>query len=139
MAPPDSFDADLSALRTHVDNLGVWLAIWEARVEPDAPARRCASDAVDALDTILAEAHGIRARLVGDIRRADDAAAARVDELLARTRREAGPRPYCLPGCDRLDGHDGRDPGACMRDGTVLSPPGQRQGTLLARMREPPG
>jgi hypothetical protein len=31
-------------------------------------------------------------------------------------------RPYCLPGCDRLDGHDGRDAGACMRDGKVLEP-----------------
>ena len=30
-------------------------------------------------------------------------------------------RPYCLPGCDRLDGHDGRDAGACMRDGEVLT------------------
>ncbi len=28
--------------------------------------------------------------------------------------------PYCLPGCDRLDGHDGRDPGACMGGGAVL-------------------
>ena len=23
-------------------------------------------------------------------------------------------RPHCLPGCERIDGHDGRDPGACM-------------------------
>jgi hypothetical protein len=23
-------------------------------------------------------------------------------------------RPHCLPGCKRIDGHDGRDPGACM-------------------------
>ena len=29
-------------------------------------------------------------------------------------------RPHCLPGCDRLDGHDGRDIGACMRGGAVL-------------------
>jgi hypothetical protein len=26
-------------------------------------------------------------------------------------------RPYCLPGCNRLDGHDGRDAGACMGPG----------------------
>lgn len=33
------------------------------------------------------------------------------------------PRPHCLPGCNRLDGHDGRDPGACMgADGEVLKP-----------------
>lgn len=31
-------------------------------------------------------------------------------------------RPCCLPGCDRLDGHDGRDAGACMKDGEVLTP-----------------
>lgn len=27
------------------------------------------------------------------------------------------PRPYCLPGCNRLDGHDGREPGTCMGEG----------------------
>jgi hypothetical protein len=32
-------------------------------------------------------------------------------------------RPYCLPGCNRLDGHDGRDIGACMgAGGRVLYP-----------------
>jgi hypothetical protein len=31
-------------------------------------------------------------------------------------------RPHCLPGCERLDGHDGRDPGACMKDGAELAP-----------------
>lgn len=31
-------------------------------------------------------------------------------------------RPWCLPGCDRLDSHDGRDAGACMQDGEVLKP-----------------
>lgn len=86
MAPPDSFDADLSALHTHVDNLGPWLAIWEARVEPDADARRCASDAVDAIDAAFGELHGIRASLVTQIRRADDEAAVRADALLARMR-----------------------------------------------------
>ena len=34
-------------------------------------------------------------------------------------RREAR---HCLPGCDRLDGHDGRDPGACMRAGAAIEP-----------------
>jgi len=32
------------------------------------------------------------------------------------------PRRNCLPGCKRLDGHDGRDEGACMGDGGVLNP-----------------
>jgi hypothetical protein len=30
-------------------------------------------------------------------------------------------RLRCLPGCDRADGHDGRDPGACMKGGQVLT------------------
>ena len=94
--PPDPWDAALSALHNHVDNLGAWLAIWEARREPDAFARRCASDAADAIDAALAELHSIRATLIADIRRADDQAAARVDELLARTR--DGPRGSRSPG-----------------------------------------
>ena len=104
MAPPpdrppggsDYWDHALSAIRSSVDDLGPWLAIWQARREPDAHARRCASGAVDAIDAALAELHGIRARLIGDIRRADDQAAARVDELLARTR--DGPRGSRSPG-----------------------------------------
>ena len=32
------------------------------------------------------------------------------------------PLRRCLPGCNRADGHDGRDEGACMRDGAVLEP-----------------
>ena len=31
-------------------------------------------------------------------------------------------RPYCLPGCNRLDGHDGTNVGACMSGGRVLYP-----------------
>lgn len=31
-------------------------------------------------------------------------------------------RPHCLPGCERLDGHDGRDAGACMKDCAELAP-----------------
>ncbi len=37
------------------------------------------------------------------------------------------PREHCLPGCDRLDGHDGRDAGACMRGGAVLNVPLTRE------------
>ena len=88
MARPDPFDADLSALHNHVDNLGPWIGIWEARREPDAHARRCASDAIDAADAAIAALHRIRGELVGQVRAADDAAAARADELLAGTRRE---------------------------------------------------
>jgi hypothetical protein len=82
----DPYDAPLSALRDHVDDLGAWLAIWEGRHEPDAHARRCASDAVDAIDAALREMHTLRSRLVGEIRTADDASAARADELLEQLR-----------------------------------------------------
>lgn len=83
---PDPFDGPLSALCTAVENVGPWLAIWQARREPDAFARRCAADAIGALDAVLLQAHAIRAELVGQVRAADDQTAARADELLARMR-----------------------------------------------------
>ena len=81
----DAYDAPLSALRGHVDDLAVALAIWSARDDgrPDAHARRCASDAVDAVDAMLAGLREVRQRLVGEIRASDDASAARADALLA--------------------------------------------------------
>jgi hypothetical protein len=88
---PDPWDRALSAIRSSIDDLGVWLAIWQARSEPDAHARRCAADAIDAADTALAELHGIRAELVTQVRQADDASAERVDRLLARSRAVPGP------------------------------------------------
>jgi hypothetical protein len=100
MTPPDPLDADLSALHSAVDDLGPWLAIWQARREPDARARRCASDAIDAIDTALAALHRVRARLVSETRQADDQAAARVDRLLANVR--DGP-PVTLPGDRRQE------------------------------------
>ena len=84
--PPDPFDAGLSAARTAVDDIGVWVAIWLYRAEPDAFARRCASDAIDAIDTGLAALHRIRGQLICEVREADDAAAARADQLLAKLR-----------------------------------------------------
>ena len=84
--PDDPWDADLSVIRSSVDDLGAWLAIWTARTEPDAHARRCASSSVDAIDAALAGLHRIRARLISETRQADDATAIRVDALLARIR-----------------------------------------------------
>jgi hypothetical protein len=78
----DPYDAPLSALRDHVEDVAAWLAVWEHRQEPDAFARRCASDAVDAIDAALSGLHAIRARLITEIRQADDATAARADALL---------------------------------------------------------
>ena len=84
MTGQDAYDDAISALRGHVEDLAAWLAVWEARREPDAHARRCASDAVDAIDAMTRELYAVRARLVGEIRAADDATAARADELLRR-------------------------------------------------------
>ena len=39
---PGAYDAALSAIRSHAEDLAAGLAIWEARREPDAHARRCA-------------------------------------------------------------------------------------------------
>ena len=72
-----AYDDALSAIREHAEDLGVWLGIWEHRTEPDAHARRCASDAVIAIDAALSALHAIRARLTGEIRASDDARAAR--------------------------------------------------------------
>ncbi len=85
---PDAYDGPLSALRGHVDDLGAWLAIWGARDDggPDAHARRCANDAMDAVDAMLRDLHLVRARLAGEIRASDDATAARADALLEQLR-----------------------------------------------------
>ncbi len=89
-ASPD-YDTPLSAIHGNVENLATWLAIWEHRTEPDAFARRCASDAVDALDGMLRDLYLVRGRLTAEIRQADDATAARTDTLLAR-REDREPR-----------------------------------------------
>jgi hypothetical protein len=86
--PGSDWDADLAVIRDSAESIPVWLAIWSARGEPDAHARRCASDAIDSADRALAALHRIRARLVGQAREADDATADRVDALLARLREE---------------------------------------------------
>lgn len=71
------------------DSLGPWLAIWDARREPDAFARRCASDAIGALDDLVAAAYRVRGWMVGQVRQADNEAAARADQLLDRLCGEA--------------------------------------------------
>ena len=72
----------LSALRSGIESVAVWLAVWEARRDPGAHARRCASDAVDAIDPAIAELRDVCARLVAEIRESDDVSTARPDELL---------------------------------------------------------
>jgi hypothetical protein len=80
----DAYDPLLSSFRRRVKVLSTLLGIWSCRAEPDASARLCASDAIGAIDAMLADPHLIRERLVSEIRAADDASAARADELLRR-------------------------------------------------------
>jgi hypothetical protein len=65
--------------------LGVALAQWAARddTKADAEARRAANTAMTTIDDMLGQLHALRARLVGEIRTSDDAAAARADAMLA--------------------------------------------------------
>lgn len=78
----------------HLGVLAVALAEWASRSDdrPDAPARRAANRAMDSVDAMLRELHQLRARLVAEIRAADDATAARVDELLAQHQAEEATR-----------------------------------------------
>lgn len=61
------------------------LAQWAARddTRPQPEVRQAANTAMDAIDSMLAELHQLRARLVSEIRASDDLAAARADALLA--------------------------------------------------------
>jgi hypothetical protein len=95
-SPGPDVDADLSAIHNAADYLGLGLAVWSYRREPDAFARRVAADTIGEIDAALAALHRIRARLVGEVRRADDEAAVRADELLDR--RRDGPRPLMPTG-----------------------------------------
>ena len=64
--------------------LAIALGQWEDRDDskPQPEVRRAANKAMDAIDAMLRELHAMRARLVSEIRAADDASAARADALL---------------------------------------------------------
>ncbi len=78
-------------LGEHAGVLAAALERWAARdgTKADAGARQAANTAMDTLDAALAELHQLRARLISEIRVSDDQAAARVDELLARSKEES--------------------------------------------------
>lgn len=83
--------ADIADVRDHVEDISAALAQWSEwdDTKPQPDLRRAASDAVRAIDDALAGLQRIRTQLVGEIRRSDDAAAKRVDALLA-ARKAAG-------------------------------------------------
>jgi hypothetical protein len=93
VSTPDPYDGPCprSGIRDNTENLGTWLGIWSHPAEPDAHARRCASDAIDAIDAALRELHAIRARLVSENRTTNDATAARADAPLRGSKKD---------GCD---------------------------------------
>jgi hypothetical protein len=90
--PGDAYDQALSAVRANVDDLALYLAVWSSRADVclEPHARRCASDAVNAIDTIITELHGIRGRLIPEIRTSDDAAMSQADAMLRLLREEPG-------------------------------------------------
>jgi hypothetical protein len=75
-------------LEEHAGVLGVALAQWAYRDDskPQPEVRQAANTAMDEIDTMLARLHAARSALIGEIRASDDARAARVDAMLARTR-----------------------------------------------------
>jgi hypothetical protein len=121
----DPYDARLSALRNHVDELGTWLGIWVNRAEPDAYARRCANDAVDAIDAMLRNLYLVRGRLTGEVRAADDVSTARAADALNQrgSWMESAHRGSCTT-CDGV-----WEPGSQVR----YDPAGGRPGQLRVR------
>lgn len=77
-----------AALMEHVEELGAALALWDTRddTKPQPEVRQAANTAVGEIDTLLRKLHHIRMHLVSEVRRSDDAGAARVDALLAADR-----------------------------------------------------
>jgi hypothetical protein len=86
---------ELSVTRKAIRVLGTLLPLWQVRAEPDARARRCASEAINAIDTAMAALGRIRDQLIAETRRADDEAGARVDAMLSRMRE--GPPTEAAP------------------------------------------
>lgn len=85
---------DVAATASAVMRLASALRRWQDHdnTRAELETRRAATVAVEAIDTALSELHTLRARLVGEIRVADDVAGQRVDALLAaiRAARQAG-------------------------------------------------
>ena len=66
--------------------LSVALAMWISRDDsrPQPEVRHAAYTAMDAIDSMLRELHGLRSRLVGEIRVSDDLAADRAPGTIQR-------------------------------------------------------
>lgn len=84
-AAPDAISGFIGRIDGHTDVLDKALVLWADRDDTKAQPqiREAASTAMDEVDRMLAELHAMRARLVGEIRASDDAAAVRADAMLA--------------------------------------------------------
>jgi len=81
----DRLPWDTARLEDSLAALKLALGLWRGRDEsrPQADVRHAANDALAAIDEQLRDLHLMRGRLVGEVRAADAANAARVDRLLA--------------------------------------------------------
>jgi hypothetical protein len=88
----NAYEAAVAAVRANVDDLALYLAVWSSRddecLEPHA--RRCASDAVNTIDTIITELHGVRGRLIPEMAASDKAVMAAADAVIRMLREEGG-------------------------------------------------
>lgn len=75
----------MSVIRDRVDDLGVYLAMWDRRDDSKAQPNvtRAGVDATRAVDDLLATLDKLRERLISERRAAEVAADARLDTLLA--------------------------------------------------------
>ena len=87
-------NGELSGVAGRLGNLagvlGDALAQWATRddTKPQPEVRQAANTAMSAIDEMIAGLHDTRHLLITEIRRSDDAAAARAGELLRRSREE---------------------------------------------------
>jgi hypothetical protein len=89
---PPGYEAAVAAVRANIDDLSLYLAVWLSRADAclEPHARRCASDAVNAIDVIITELHGIRGHLIPEMAAADREALAHADGVLRLLREEPG-------------------------------------------------
>jgi thiamine monophosphate kinase len=78
----------IGTIRDLVEDLSAAHAMWGWRDDSKAQpqVRGAANTAMDSIDGLLHELHQLRAAMVTEIRRYDDATAARVDALLEKRR-----------------------------------------------------
>jgi hypothetical protein len=81
-----------AVLQVQASVLAGALDLWRTRddTKPQPEARKAANLAMDQIDSMLADLHRLRSRLVSEMRDSDDATAARVDAFLEARRDQPG-------------------------------------------------